>query len=60
MEYANGLEVLEGDGLVVLGAAGEDASGREGGGEGGVGPLVGLGGDGVEMGVEEEGREGRV
>ncbi|GMN51751.1 hypothetical protein TIFTF001_020894 [Ficus carica] len=60
-EVADGLEILHGDGLVVLSAAGEDlAVGGFGGGEGGVGPLGGLGGDGVEVGVEEEGGEGGV
>lgn len=48
LEVADGLEVLDGDALVVLGAAGEDEALRGAvGGEGRVGPLVGLGGDGV-------------
>lgn len=47
-EVADGLKVLDGDALVVLGAAGEDEALRGAvGGEGRVGPLVGLGGDGV-------------
>lgn len=61
-QVADGFEVLDGDGLVVLGAASEDVAGVGGveGGEGRVEPLVGFGGDGVEVGVEEDGREGRV
>lgn len=61
-EIADGLEVLHGDALVVLGAAGEDGAvvGVAEGGEGRVEPLGGFGGDGVEVGVEEDGREGRV
>ena len=60
-EVPDGLEVLRGDALVVLGATGEDlAVGGSDGGEGGVGPLGGLGGDGVEVGVEEDGGEGGV
>lgn len=61
LEVADGFEVLHGDALVVLGAAGEDSAvGGAVGGEGRVEPLGGLGGDGVEVGVEEDGREGRV
>lgn len=58
-QVSDGLEVLDGDALVVLGPTGEYAAvcGAVGG-EGGVGPLVWLGGDGVEVGVEEEGGEG--
>lgn len=60
-EVADGLEVLHSDALVVLGAAGEDgAVGGESGGEGRVEPFGGFGGDGVEVRVEEDGREGRV
>lgn len=61
-KYPNGFQVLEADALVVLGAAGEDFSVGGGvvGGEGRVGPLGGFGGDGVEVGVEEDGREGGV
>lgn len=60
-EVAEGLEVLNSDALVVLGPTGEDpAVGVEVGGEGWVGPLGGLGGDAVEVGVEEEGGEGGV
>ena len=60
-EVANGFEVLKANALVVLGSAGEDFS-IEGfdGGEGRVGPFGRLGGDGVDVGVEEEGGEGRV
>lgn len=57
LEDSNGFEVLEGDGFVVLGAAGEDIAGGGDGGEGRVEPLGGLGPDGVEVGVEEEGGE---
>lgn len=54
----DGLEVLDADALVILGPTGEDvAVGGADGGKGGVGPLVGFGGDGVEVGVEEDGRE---
>lgn len=61
LQVPDGLEVLNGDALVVLGPAGEDlAVGGSDGGEGGVEPLGGLGGDGVEVGVEEDGREGGV
>lgn len=58
-EVTDGFEVLNGDRFVILGAAGEDVAGWgvEVGGEGGVGPLGGLSGDGVEVGVEEEGGE---
>lgn len=62
-EAADGLEVLNGDALVVLGAAGEDAGivrGVVGGREGRVEPLGGLSGDGVYVGVEEDGGEGGV
>ena len=60
-EVANGFKVLEADALVVLGSAGEDFSvGGFDGGEGRVGPFGRLGGDGVDVGIEEEGREGRV
>lgn len=52
------LEVLDPDALVILGPAGEyPAVGSTDGGEGRVGPLVGLNGDGVQVGVEEGGRE---
>lgn len=58
-QAANGFEVLKADGLHVLGAACEDvAVGGCGCGEGRVEPFVGLGGDDVGVGVEEEGREG--
>lgn len=58
LQVPDGLEVLDGDALVILGPAGEDlAVGGSDGGEGGVDPLGGLGGDGVEVGVEEDGRE---
>lgn len=61
LEVANCFEVLHGDALVVLGAAGEDSAvGGAVGGEGRVEPFGGLGGNGVEVGVEEDGREGRV
>lgn len=51
----DGLEVLDANTLVVLGPTSEDlAVGGYDGGEGWVGPVVGLGGDGVEVGVEEE------
>lgn len=60
-EVADGFEVLDGDAFVVLGATGEDPTvGMAEGGEGGVGPLGELGGDGVEMGIKEDGGEGRV
>ena len=60
-EVANGFKVLEADALVVLGSAGEDISvGGFDDGEGRVGPFGRLGGDGVNVGVGEEGREGRV
>lgn len=53
LEVADGLEVLDGDAFVVLGAAGEDvAVGGAVGREGRVEPFGGLGGDGVEVGVE--------
>lgn len=52
------LEVLDPDALVILGPAGEyPAVGSTDGGEGRVGPLVGLNGDGVQVGVEEDGGE---
>ena len=55
-EVANGFDVLEVDALVVLGSGGEDFSvGGFDGGEGRVGPFERLGGDGVNVGVEEEG-----
>lgn len=61
LEVPDGLEVLDGDALVVLGPAGEDLAIRgSDGGEGRVNPFGGLGGDGVEVGVEEDGREGGV
>uniref|UniRef100_A0A2N9FBN2 Uncharacterized protein n=1 Tax=Fagus sylvatica TaxID=28930 RepID=A0A2N9FBN2_FAGSY len=48
--------VLEVDALVVLDSAGEDFSfGGFDGGEGRVGPFERLGGDGVDVGLEEEG-----
>lgn len=60
-EVPDGFEVLDSDALVVLGSAGEDlASGCAVGRERRVGPFGGLGGDGVKVGVEEEGRESRV
>ncbi|KAM1075586.1 hypothetical protein ACFX19_023621 [Malus domestica] len=54
-------EVLDGDALIVLCAASED-KGLQGavGGEGNVDPLVGLGGEEVNVGVEEEGGEREV
>jgi hypothetical protein len=53
-EVANSFEVLEADALVVLSSAGEDfAVGGFDGGEGRVGPFGRLGGDGVDVGVEE-------
>ena len=61
LEVPDGLDVLHGDALVVLGPAGEDSAVRGfDGGEGRVDPLGGLGGDGVEVGVEEYGRERRI
>ena len=49
----DGLEVLDPDALVVLSPTGEyPAVGSTDGGEGRVGPLVGLNGDGVQVGVE--------
>lgn len=55
LEIADCFEVLHSDALIVLGAAGEDfAVGGAGGGEGWVDPFGGLGGDGVEMGIEED------
>lgn len=60
-EVADCFEVLDCDAFIVLSAAREDgAIGGAVGGEGRVGPLVGFGGDGVEVGVEEDGREGGV
>lgn len=60
-EVTNGLEVLDSDALVVLGPAGVDATVRRSdGGERGLGPFGRLGGDGVQVGVEEERRERRV
>lgn len=61
-QVADGFEVLDGDALVVLGPAGEYLAGFRGveGGEGRVRPFVGLGGDGVKVGVEEDRRERRV
>lgn len=61
-EAPDGLEVLDGEALVVLRAAGVDAArgGVAVGGEGRVEPLLGLRRDGVEVGVEEEGGEGGV
>ncbi|KAB2610077.1 aminoacylase-1-like [Pyrus ussuriensis x Pyrus communis] len=51
-------KVLDGDALVVLGTASEDEALRGVvGGEGRVGPFVVLGGDGVKVGVQEEGEE---
>ncbi|KAB2612926.1 hypothetical protein D8674_035242 [Pyrus ussuriensis x Pyrus communis] len=57
LEVADGLKVLDGYALVILGATGEDEAllGAVGG-EGRVGPLVRLGVDGGEVGVEEEKR----
>lgn len=61
LKVPDGVKVLDGDTFVVLRPAGEYLSvGGSDGGEGWVVPLGGLCGDGVEMGVEEEGREGRV
>jgi len=61
LEVADGLEVLDGDAFVVLSAASEHfAVGGAVGGEGRVEPLGGLGGDGVEVGVEEDRGEGGV
>lgn len=61
-QVADGFEILHRDTLVVLGTTGEDLAGLLGvkGGERRVGPFVGLGGDGVEVGVEEYRRERRV
>lgn len=62
LQVADGFEVLHSDALVILRAAGEDGAGVgvARGGEGRVEPFGGLGGDGVEVGVEEDGGEGRV
>ena len=58
-EVADGFQVLNSDTFVVLGAAGVDgAGGGAVGGEGIVEPFLGLGGDGVEVGVEKEGGSG--
>lgn len=60
-EVSEGFEVLDGEALVVLGAAGEDtAGGVSDGCERGVEPLGGLSGDAVDMGVEEDGGKGGV
>ena len=60
-EVTNGLEVLDSDALVVLGPTGVDVTVRGSDGrERRVGPFGRLGGDGVEVGVEEERRERRV
>lgn len=61
LEVADGLKVLDSDAFVVLGAAGENfAVGSAVAGEGWMEPLGGLGGDGVEVRVEEDGGEGGV
>lgn len=58
-QAADGFEVLKADGLHVLRATGEDvAAGGCGRGEGRAEPFVGLGGDDVGVGVEEDGWEG--
>lgn len=59
-ESTEGLEVLEADALHVLGAAGVEVAGGgvEGSGEGGMGPLEGLGRNDIGVGVEEDGGEG--
>lgn len=62
LEAADGLEVLDGEALVVLRAAGVDTAvgGVMVGGEGRVDPVLGFRWDGVDVGVEEDGREGGV
>lgn len=61
LDGLDSLQVLDADALVILGSASEDFS-VEGavGREGWVGPLAGLGGDGIEMGIEENRGERRV
>lgn len=52
---------MHSDAFIVLGSTGVDfAVGGPDGGEGRVEPLGGLSGDGIEVGVEEKGRERRV
>lgn len=61
LHHLDCFEVLHSDALVVLGAAGVDSAvGGEVGGEGVVQPLRRLGGDGIEVGIEENRGKGRV
>lgn len=60
-EIPNCLYVLHRDAFIILGSTGVDfAVGGADGGEGRVDPFGGLGGDGIEVGIEEKRRKRRV